>query len=72
MIGVELVKNQKTKLPAAEEAEKVRDICRTNGILVGQGGVKNNVIRIQPPLVISREQIDTVVEVMDQSLKKVS
>ncbi|HKM50941.1 MAG TPA: aspartate aminotransferase family protein [Candidatus Bathyarchaeia archaeon] len=72
MIGVELVKDQRTKTPASQEASKIRDICREKGVLIGHGGVKSNVIRIQPPLVISREQIDTVIDVLDQSLKAVS
>jgi len=72
MIGVELVKDQRTKTPASQEASKIRDICREKGVLIGHGGVKSNVIRIQPPLVISREQIDTVIDVLDQSLKEVS
>ena len=71
MIGVELVKDQRTKTPASQEAGKIRDICREKGVLIGHGGVKSNVVRIQPPLVISREQIDTVIDVLDQSLKEV-
>jgi len=72
MIGIELVKNQRTKTPASQEAGKIRDICREKGVLIGHGGVKSNVVRIQPPLVISREQLDTVIDVLDQSLKEVS
>jgi len=72
MIGIELVKDQRTKTPASQEAGKIRDICREKGVLIGHGGVKSNVVRIQPPLVISREQIDTVIDVLDQSLKEVS
>jgi 4-aminobutyrate aminotransferase len=71
MIGVELVKDQRTKTPASQEAGKIRDICREKGVLIGHGGVKSNVVRVQPPLVISREQIDTVIDVLDQSLKEV-
>jgi 4-aminobutyrate aminotransferase len=72
MIGIELVKDQRTKTPASQEAGKIRDICREKGVLIGHGGVKSNVVRIQPPLVISREQLDTVIDVLDQSLKEVS
>jgi len=70
MIGVELVKN--SKAPAPEETVKVRDLCREKGVLVGHGGVRGNVIRIQPPLVISHEQLDTVMDVLDQSLRAVA
>jgi 4-aminobutyrate aminotransferase-like enzyme len=70
ILGIEMVKD-KEKTPAPEEATKTRDISRKEGILLGHGGVKNNVLRIQPPLVVSEEQINRVVEVLDQALREV-
>jgi 4-aminobutyrate aminotransferase/(S)-3-amino-2-methylpropionate transaminase len=70
MIGLELVKDQKTKTPAKEEAGEVRVIARNNRVLVGIGGVFGNVIRIQPPLVITEEQIDHAVDIVDMALKE--
>jgi len=69
IIGVELVRDQKTKTPAAEETVKIRDQCREKGVLIGHGGVKGNVIRIQPPLVINKQQMDKVLSTLDQSFK---
>jgi 4-aminobutyrate aminotransferase-like enzyme len=71
IIGVELVKDQKSKAPAAEETVKVRDMCREKGILLGHGGIKGNVLRIQPPLVIDKEQMDKILEAIATSLKRV-
>jgi len=71
IIGVEIVKDLKTKIPGQEEAVKIRDKCRESGLLLGQGGVKNNVLRIQPPLVTTEDQIDRIVEVLDECLSKV-
>jgi len=72
MIGIELVKDRKTKTPAKEETTKIRDYCRENGLLIGSGGVKGCVIRLQPPLVISKEEIDSAVEILENSMKKIS
>jgi 4-aminobutyrate aminotransferase-like enzyme len=72
MIGVELVKDKKTKEPAAEEAAAVRKACSNRGLIVGVGGVYKNVIRIQPPLVITEEHVDEGLEILDRSLKEVS
>ncbi len=72
MIGIELVKDRELKTPAAQEASRVRDLCREKSVLIGHGGLKGNVLRIQPPLVISREQLDHVIETVDQSLAEVS
>jgi 4-aminobutyrate aminotransferase-like enzyme len=71
MIGMELVKDPKTKQPAPSETAKIRDFCRQKGILVGHGGVLGNVLRIQPPLVISQDQLDTAIEAIDQSFDEV-
>jgi 4-aminobutyrate aminotransferase / (S)-3-amino-2-methylpropionate transaminase / 5-aminovalerate transaminase len=70
MLGMELVTDRKTKLPAKAQAADIRRICRENGVLVGVGGQLANVIRIQPPLIISDEQLDHTLEVLDQALTR--
>ena len=72
MIGIELVKDQKKKTPAKEETTKIRDYCRENGLLIGSGGVKGCVLRLQPPLVISKEEIDSALEILKNAMKKIS
>jgi 4-aminobutyrate aminotransferase len=71
MIGVELVRDKK-KTPAPAEAEAVRDELLRQGVLVGVGGVYGNVIRFQPPLVITKAQIDRAVEAFDAALSRIS
>ena len=72
MIGVELVKNQKTKEPAKDEVNKIREEMAKRNVLVNVGGVLGNVIRLQPPLLITEEQIKLVVERLDSSFKAIS
>jgi 4-aminobutyrate aminotransferase-like enzyme len=71
MVGVELVKDRKTKAPAAEETNKLKEAMRKRGVLVGTGGVKACVIRFQPPLVITTEELDRAVTVMGEELGKI-
>src|SRR5438105_6586922 len=71
MIGVELVKDEKLT-PATVEAEAIRDGLLRQGVLVGVGGVYGNVIRFQPPLIISRPQIDRAIEAFAAALQEVS
>lgn len=71
MIGIELVKDDK-KAPASEEAERLRALCRENGLLVGVGGVNGNVIRIQPPLVISKEELEEALVILRRGLSHLS
>lgn len=71
MVGVELVKDQKLKTPAPNEATKIRELALSKGVLLGHGGVKGNTVRIQPPLVITEEQLDKTVQVVDECLKEI-
>lgn len=72
MIGVELVKDQNKKTPAVDETRKIRDMCLERGLLIGSGGVKGCVLRIQPPLVITIEQIDKALDILETTIKEVS
>ena len=71
MVGVELVRDRKLKTPASNEAAKIRELALSKGVLLGHGGVKGNTVRIQPPLVITEEQLDKTVRVLDECLKEV-
>ena len=65
MIGIELVKDA-DKTPAAAEAKEARRLCREAGSLVGVGGSLGNVVRLQPPLVITEEECGRVLETMEK------
>jgi 4-aminobutyrate aminotransferase-like enzyme len=41
------------------------------GILVGKGGVYGNVLRIQPPLIITEEECNRLLEALEKVLKEV-
>ncbi len=69
MIGVELVKDN-AKTPAVDEAKAVRQSCLEKGLLIGVGGVWANVLRIQPPLVITDDQLDEALTIIEKSLGK--
>ncbi len=68
MIGVELVKNRKTKEPAGDILNKLINNCFKRGVLVIAAG--SSAIRIAPPLVITREQVDEALEIIEDELKK--
>jgi 4-aminobutyrate aminotransferase / (S)-3-amino-2-methylpropionate transaminase / 5-aminovalerate transaminase len=71
MLGAELVGDDGLT-PAPAQADAVRERCLARGVLIGVGGVDGNVVRIQPPLVISRDQIDRVLQVLEESLEEVT
>lgn len=71
MIGVELIKDSQ-KTAAAAEAEALKEACLQKGLLIGVGGVYANVIRFQPPLVISKEELDKALGIFADALKAVA
>jgi 4-aminobutyrate aminotransferase len=62
MIGIEIVKDKESKKPDPDRCGEVRAGATKEGVLINTGGVYGNVIRIQPPLVISEEQVKKVCE----------
>jgi 4-aminobutyrate aminotransferase-like enzyme len=70
MLGIELVRDDQ-KTPANSEGNKIRGFCCERGLLIGLGGVYGNVLRIQPPLVISNDQLEEVVKIFDLAFKRV-
>lgn len=68
MQAIELVKDRKTKEPATEMTNQVLERCRANGLMVGKGGLYGNVIRMSPPLNISKADADAALAALDKSL----
>lgn len=67
--GVEFVKSRETKEPAAELAREIVVRCVANGLMCGKLGVYGNVMRVAPPLVITPEQIDKSVAILEKVLE---
>lgn len=71
ILGVELVHDRKTKEPAAMEAAKVVYRCKELGLILFYGGIYSNVLEITPPLIMTREQADKGLAIIDQALEDV-
>ncbi|NHI90430.1 MAG: aspartate aminotransferase family protein [Candidatus Thorarchaeota archaeon] len=70
MLGIELVRDRATKEPANQEILTVMELCREEGLLIGKGGLDNNVIRLQPPLELTDAQIDQAYTILDGAFSK--
>jgi 4-aminobutyrate aminotransferase-like enzyme len=67
-IGVELVRDRATLEPATREADDLIDRLQRRGILLSTDGPHHNVLKIKPPMVITAEDVDMVVRVLDDEL----
>jgi 4-aminobutyrate aminotransferase-like enzyme len=65
--AIELVEDRETKTPAAAQTAAVMEAARENRILLGKGGLHGNVLRISPPLNISKTDVDEFVRQLDAS-----
>jgi 4-aminobutyrate aminotransferase len=68
MIGIEFVRNRKTKEPAPEMTDQIARECFKNGLMLLTCG--KNTIRFIPPLVISQETADQALEIFEKVVKK--
>ena len=71
MLGVELVKDRQSKEPAAAETADVVEKAKDRGLLLGKGGLYGNVIRIKPPMCISKDDADFLADCLDACLTEV-
>ncbi|MBW4078830.1 MAG: aspartate aminotransferase family protein [Acidobacteria bacterium] len=67
MVGIELVEPG-TLTPSPKAAQAVLEGCRMGGLLVGKGGLHNNVMRIAPPMSVTIDEATTAVEVLTSVL----
>lgn len=66
MLGLEMVRAGGE--PDAALAARFMEACRARGVLVGKGGLKGNVIRIAPPLIVTREAAKEAADVFEAAL----
>ena len=69
-IGVEIVKDKRSKVRGEEEAKKIMDYCFHHGLLVIMAG--RNTIRVIPPLVISEEEIAEGLDILEEGIAAVN
>jgi 4-aminobutyrate aminotransferase-like enzyme len=67
-IGVELVRDRKSKEPDRAAATSVVEMLRDRNILVGIAGPYGNIIKIRPPLCFARDHADLLVKALSDSL----
>ncbi|MEO0474861.1 MAG: aspartate aminotransferase family protein [Planctomycetota bacterium] len=68
MLGVELVKDHKSKKPAKEECAALIEKAKQMGLLLGKGGLYGNTIRLKPPMCITKDDADFIIAVLDECL----
>ena len=72
MQGLELVRDRGSKEPAPAETTELMERARANGLLIGKGGLYSNVIRLAPPMNVSKADVDEGMRLLDKSFSEIS
>jgi 4-aminobutyrate aminotransferase-like enzyme len=68
MTGVELVRDRATREPFGELAGRVKDEMAARGVLIGTTGRQGNVLKIRPPLCLTRDEAALIVATLESVL----
>jgi 4-aminobutyrate aminotransferase/(S)-3-amino-2-methylpropionate transaminase len=71
MLGLEFVKGA-SKEPAADEAKQLADYCLDNGLLILVCGSYGNIVRVLAPFVITDEQLEKGLAILEAGLREIS
>lgn len=70
MMGIEFVKDRKTKTPASELVAKIIAKAAFKGLIIEGAGIYGNVIRFLSPLVITDAQLEAGLAIYEESIKE--
>ena len=67
--GAELLENRVSKTPAVKHAERVINLMRERGVLMGRNGISYNVLKIRPPMPFGKAEADIMLSALDDALQ---
>jgi 4-aminobutyrate aminotransferase-like enzyme len=74
-LGLEIVESRASRRPDSDRTLKLVVECEDRGLLLGggipTGGLGTNTVRLCPPLVISEEQVNTAINIIEDVLSKI-
>ena len=62
------MRDRASKEPARTDTADVLELCRERGLLLGKGGLFGNVLRIKPPMCLTTDDADFLVDCLDEVL----
>lgn len=70
MVAVELVTDQTSKAPNAEQTNKIKNYANEQGLLLLSAGLKGNVLRFLAPLNISDQELEKGLSILEDGFKQ--
>ena len=69
-LAVEMVTDPDSKTPDAARAARVANALKDKGFLISTDGACNNILKIRPPLVFSRQDAEAFLVALDETLEE--
>jgi 4-aminobutyrate aminotransferase len=69
MLAVEIVKDKQSKAPAASDRDRIVTLAFEKGVLLL--GCGETSIRLSPPLIVSQEQCDFALDVLEKCITQI-
>lgn len=72
MLAVELVTDRKSKTPNSQAVLRIFEETKKNNLLIGKGGLYGNILRISPPMNITKNEVDIAVKILDNAFETIT
>jgi len=69
-IGVEFVTDRETQNPGTQITRDLIEFARENGVFLSSDGPAENVLKIKPPMIIGKSEVDQFLDVLQRGLRK--
>jgi 4-aminobutyrate aminotransferase-like enzyme len=69
-LAAELVEDRETRNPATNYAGQVVERLRQEGVLTNTIGRDENILKLRPPMVLSRQDADMFLDILDRALQE--
>jgi alanine-glyoxylate transaminase/(R)-3-amino-2-methylpropionate-pyruvate transaminase len=70
MQAIELVKDRGSKEPDPQAANRLMEATRKRGLLIGKGGLYGNTMRIAPPMIVNKSEVDDALRLLGDALSE--
>jgi len=67
-VGADIVSDRATKTSDRDRTTRIVNGMREKGVLISACGLDHNILKIRPPLIFTRANVDQLVDVLDQAI----
>lgn len=68
-VGIELVKDKAAQEPGTQITKDLIEFARENGVFLSSDGPADNVLKIKPPMIIGKAEVDVFLDVLARGLR---